>query len=185
MEQLIKTNSDVVSRSACNEESVPNESFVLRNANAYDLDAILKVERETFEYPWARKEFEYCFNEKNCRGILIERNGELVGYLFYEKRQRCYALLNCAIVASQRRRGLGTRLARVLTKLLDARRSEITCFARESNESAFLFLRSLGFREIWRANRFYRATNENAYKMTFQNDTWEIERATYRRLNGK
>ncbi len=135
-----------------------------------DFGALLALERAAFEFPWTRDEFEYCLRTRNFGGLVVERDGEPLGYLCFEARKRSFRLLSCAIAESERGRGLGTLLIRALIERLDARRSKIVCVVRERNLTAQLFLRSLGFRAVWVARGYYFKTNEDAYRMTYRAD---------------
>ncbi|MBQ1864025.1 MAG: GNAT family N-acetyltransferase, partial [Thermoguttaceae bacterium] len=84
-----------------------------------------------------------------------------------EKRARSYRLLSCAVVESRRREGLGTRLLAAVAAALDEGRPEISCVVREGNVPAQLFLRNFGFRALWTVKGYYRATREEAYRMSY------------------
>ena len=129
-----------------------------------DVPELLAIERESFEYPWSRAEFEYCLAARSCRGIVVKREGETLGYLFYEILNYGFELISCAVRKSERRLGIGTALVRRLMEELDERRCEISCVARERNVPAQLFLRSLGFR----------VSAIVAYRMRYYSDEWEL-----------
>ncbi len=137
-----------------------------------DLDDVLRIEEQAFEYPWTRDEFEYCLNSEECKGFVVERENKLVGYLFYEVKNGFYRLLSFAVDELERRRGVGSFMLGVIFDKLNAGRSEVSCFVSEKNAQAQLFLRSLGFRDVRIAKRFYRATNENACRMIFRRNEW-------------
>lgn len=135
-----------------------------------DFRALLALERAAFEFPWTRDEFEYCLRTRNFGGLVVERDGEPLGYLCFEARKGSFRLLSCAVAESERRRGVGTLLTRALIERLDERRSKIVCVVRERNLAAQVFLRSLGFRAVWVARGYYFKTNEDAYRMTYRAD---------------
>ena len=132
-----------------------------------DFGALLALERAAFEFPWTRDEFEYCLRTRHFGGLVVERDGEPLGYLCFEARKRSFRLLSCAVAASARRQGVGTLLVRALIERLNERRSKIGCVVRERNLAAQLFLRNLGFRAVWVARGYYFKTNEDAYRMTY------------------
>lgn len=133
-----------------------------------DFGALLALEREAFEFPWTRDEFERCVRTRNFGGIVVERDGEPIGYLCFEVRRRSIRALSCAVAEAERRRGIGTLLTRALIGRLDERRSELVCVVRERNLTAQLFLRSLGFRAVAVRRGYYLRTNEDAYRMTYR-----------------
>ncbi|MBQ3822115.1 MAG: GNAT family N-acetyltransferase [Thermoguttaceae bacterium] len=140
---------------------------ILRAATAADVDALCEIERRAFEYPWSRREFEFCVEAPRYTGVIVAEGSEPLGYAFYEKRARSYRLLSCAVVESRRREGLGTRLLAAVADALDEGRPEISCVVREGNVPAQLFLRNFGFRALWTVKGYYRATREEAYRMSY------------------
>ncbi|MBQ4203759.1 MAG: GNAT family N-acetyltransferase, partial [Thermoguttaceae bacterium] len=92
---------------------------ILRAATAADVDALCEIERRAFEYPWSRREFEFCVEAPRYTGVIVAEGSEPLGYAFYEKRARSYRLLSCAVVESRRREGLGTRLLAAVADALD------------------------------------------------------------------
>lgn len=139
-----------------------------------DLKTISLIEQTVFEYPWTQREFEYCLNDKRCKGLLVEDNNNIVGYVFFEIKNTSYQLLSLAVAPNARRRGLGALMLGSLIDSLNDVRKEISCVVRESNLCAQLFLRSMGFRAQWTLRGFYRDSNEDAYKMSFQTEEWAI-----------
>ena len=103
-----------------------------------------------------------------CEGIVVEQGDAIVGYLFYEVRNGFYRLLSFAVDERKRRKGVGSFMLGVLADKLDAERVEISCFVREKNVQAQLFLRSLGYQTVWAVKGFYRETDEDARRMTFR-----------------
>lgn len=142
----------------------------LRPVQDEDVPALLKIEREAFEFPWTPEEFEYCLRSQNCGGFLVERGGIPLGYLFYETRRRSFRLLSVAVAKSARRQKLGSRLTWKLKSKANLQRPQIVCAVRERNVPAQLFLRSLGFQAEWIAKNYYSETNEDAYRMTLRVD---------------
>lgn len=135
-----------------------------------DLDDVLNIESASFEYPWSRRDFEYCLTLDRCGVLIAERKGVIVGYLVYEARRKSIRLLSCAVAESERRSGVGSFLLRELAARFGATRSEIVCFVRERNVPAQLFLRRQGFRAQWIKRSFYSSAEEDAYQMTWRID---------------
>ena len=166
--------------------AVDSSKLKCRFVSKEDFDDVLRIESQAFEYPWTRDEFDYCLDAPECKGIAVERGDKIVGYLFYEIRNDFYRLLSFAVDERERRKGVGSFMLGALADKLDVDRAEISCFVREKNAEAQLFLRSLGFRAVWIARDFYRETSEDAYRMTLQRNEWgtSTDFARRRRLAG-
>ena len=147
---------------------VDSSQLKYRVVSKNDLDEVMRIESQAFEYPWSRDEFEYCLKVSECEGIVVEQGDAIVGYLFYEVRNGFYRLLSFAVDERKRRKGVGSFMLGVLADKLDAERVEISCFVREKNVQAQLFLRSLGYQTVWAVKGFYRETYEDARRMTFR-----------------
>lgn len=149
-----------------------SNKLICRKATKNDLETILRIERQAFEFPWTRGDFEYCLDDDECQGLVVESNGSVNGYLFYEARNGVCRLLNCAVDELERRKGIGAFMLRRLLNSLNTRRAEVSCVVREKNVQAQMFLRSLGFRAVWITKGYYRETDEDAHRMIFQLDEW-------------
>lgn len=168
---LIPSFNADIARASYNSDAL---SLTSRKISIHDVDALLAIERQAFDFPWTRTEFEDCLLHKGCEGVLVERDGEPVGYMFYEIKNSSYRLLNCAVVTSQRRQGVGAFLLQGLLSKLDAQRKLVSCVVREGNVQAQLFLRKLGFLAQWIAKGFYSETDEDAYRMVFRSEEWTL-----------
>lgn len=149
-------------------------NFKVREVAVADLDVVAKIEEQSFDYPWTRREFTYCLQDSHCRSLLIEEEGRTIGYLFYEARNSAFRLLSCAVAPTERRRGAGSKLIETLIGRLEGEQNEIFCVVRETNVQAQMFLRRLGFRATWILHDFYGETKEDAYRMSFQTEEWEL-----------
>ena len=144
-----------------------NSPTIVRDYERDDLPAILSIEKDTFEYPWTVQDFEFCMSLDRCGCLVAERDGDVVGYLVYEKRNRTARLLTIAVLDSERRSGVGSALLRELAALVGSSRSEIVVVVRERNVVAQVFLRSVGFRAKWIKRQYYTSADDDAYRMTW------------------
>ncbi len=144
-----------------------NSPTIIRNFTRDDVPAILAIERDTFEYPWTVQEFDFCMSLDRCGCLVAEREGDVVGYVVYERRNRTARLLSVAVLDTERRSGVGSALLRELAALVGASLSEIVGVVRERNVVAQVFLRSVGFRAKWIKRKYYSAADEDAYRMTW------------------
>jgi len=134
-----------------------------------DMPEVLGIERHSFEFPWSEDEFVRCLRQRNCIGMVAEHDERIVGFMIYELHKNRLHILNFAVRAEFRRRGVGSQMIRKLSgKLSQQRRNRILLEVRETNLPAQLFFRSSGFRAISLLREFYEDTPEDAYLMQFQ-----------------
>ncbi|MCI0359176.1 MAG: ribosomal protein S18-alanine N-acetyltransferase [Planctomycetaceae bacterium] len=134
-----------------------------------DMPEVLTIESQAFEFPWSEDDFVRCLRQRNCIGMVAEHNERVVGFMIYELHKNRLHILNFAVHEQMRRRGIGGQMIRKLvSKLSPQRRSRIMLEVRETNLSAQLFFRDVGFRAISLLRDFYEDTTEDAYLMQFR-----------------
>lgn len=134
-----------------------------------DMPQVLEIEAESFEFPWSEDDFHRCLRQRNCIGMVADRAGEIVGYMIYELHKNRLHVLNFAVAARCRRQGIGRQMAeRLIAKLAPERRTRIVLEVRETNLTAQLFFRALGFRAISVLRGHYEDTPEDAYVMQYR-----------------
>ena len=134
-----------------------------------DMPAVLAIEQECFEFPWYEDDFVRCLRQRNCIGMVAEASERVVGFMIYELQKHRLHVLNFAVNEQFRRRGVGSQMAKkLITKLSHDRRSRILLEVRETNLSAQLFFRSLGFRAVSVLRDYYEDTTEDAYLMQYR-----------------
>lgn len=134
-----------------------------------DFVEILEIENSSFEFPWSENLFVSCLRQRNCIGMVAEHNECVVGFMIYELHKTRLRVLNFAVDPFWRRCGVGSRMVeKLIEKLSVKRRNRISLEVRETNLSAQLFFRSLGFRAISVLRDFYDDTTEDAYLMEYR-----------------
>lgn len=134
-----------------------------------DMPAVLSIEEASFEFPWCEEEFIRCLRQRNCIGMVAERDDEVVGFMIYELHKNRLHLLNFAVDPAARRGSVGkSMLDKLVSKLSDDRRNRIMLEVRETNLDAQLFFKNLGFRAISVLRDFYEDTVEDAYLMQYR-----------------
>jgi len=135
----------------------------------HDMGEVLDIEQESFEFPWRRKDFIRCLRQRNCIGMVAEHEDRVVGYMICELHKNRIHVLNFAVAADSRRRGVGSQMvAKLIAKLSAGRRTRIMLEVRETNLAAQLFFRDRGFRAVTVLRRYYGETDEDAYVMQFR-----------------
>lgn len=134
-----------------------------------DMPEVLDIECESFEFPWSEDDFIRCLRQRNCIGMVADLDDKVAGFMVYELHKTRLHILNFAVASTFRRQGIGqTMIAKLASKLSPQRRSRILLEVRETNLSAQLFFRSLGFRAVSVLRSFYEDTPEDAYQMQYR-----------------
>ncbi len=133
-----------------------------------DMPEVLEIERESFEYHWGEEDFLSCLRQRNCIGMVAENHGHVVGFMIYELHKTRLHILNFAVCPERRRLGVAAQMAeKLINKLGNQRRHEISLEVRETNLSAQLFFQSQGFRAAGVLRDHYHDSREDAYVMQY------------------
>lgn len=133
-----------------------------------DMLEVLEIEQQSFEFPWSDEEFVRCLRQRNCIGMVAEYDERVVGFMIYELHRNRLHILNFAVREEFRRRGVGVQMMqKLISKLSHQRRNRLMLEVRETNLSAQLFFRNLGFRAVSLLRDFYEDTPEDAYLMQY------------------
>jgi ribosomal-protein-alanine N-acetyltransferase len=134
-----------------------------------DLSSVVAIEKDVFDYPWSEQEFLIAARQRNCIGMVAERNEEVVGYMVYELHKTRIELLNFAVRPRSQRLGIGSAMIEKLkSKLAYERRNKISLEVRERNLDGQLFFRNAGFKCTSILHGWYAVEEESiAYRMQF------------------
>lgn len=133
-----------------------------------DMAEVLDIERAAFEFPWFEEEFIRCLRQRNCIGMVAEHAERVVGFMIYELHKTRLHILNFAVAADVRRRGIGHQMIdKLIGKLSSQRRTRISLEVRETNLAAQVFFRASGFKATSVLHEFYDDSPEDAYLMQF------------------
>ncbi|HAN96003.1 MAG TPA: ribosomal-protein-alanine N-acetyltransferase [Planctomycetaceae bacterium] len=147
-----------------------------------DMPEVLRIESSAFEFPWTEEDFIRCLRQRNCIGMVAEAGDRIVGFMVYELHKNQLHILNFAVLDECRRQGVGSQMIEKLVgKLSLQRRSRIQLEVRETNLSAQVFFRNLGFRAVSVLKDHYDDSTEDAYVMSYRcPDEESVEPATNR-----
>ncbi len=145
--------------------------FLFEPAQREDLDRLVAIEQASFTAPWTRKMLEAELQNPFSRLLTARltqdgRTGEIVGYLclwivFEELR-----LMNLAVEAGSRRRGIAKALVLHALSLARDRGAERAVLeVRASNDAARRLYEGLGFRQVALRARYYSNPIEDAVLM--------------------
>lgn len=133
----------------------------LREMNAADVDAVMRIEQCVHAHPWTRGNFTDAL-KSDCINRVYEAEGVILGYVVLMPAVDEMQLLDIAIAAEHQRKGLGRRLldaAMSMARGLNMRRMLLE--VRPSNTAALGLYRDAGFCEIGRRRGYYPAAGNN------------------------
>ena len=137
-----------------------------------DIPEVLQIEGQSFEFPWSEDDFIRCLRQRNCIGMVAEYDERIVGFMIYELHRARLHVLNFAVHSEFRRHGIGRQMTgKLVGKLSSGRRQRILLEVRETNLSAQVFFREIGFRAVSVLRDFYEDTTEDAYLMQYRYET--------------
>ncbi len=150
-----------------------------------DMPSVLQIEEQSFEFPWTEDEFIRCLRQRDCIGMVAERNEEVAGFMIYELHKTRIHILSFAVAPTLRRQSVGSAMVdKLVSKLAYQRRNRIVLEVRETNLAAQLFFRQLGFRATGVLKSFYEDTPEDAFLMQFRHtDESSLENSSRRRAS--
>lgn len=129
---------------------------------------VLEIEGQCFEFAWTEEDFLCCLRQRNCIGMVAERQERIVGFMIYELLKHQLHFLNFAVAPWARRQGIGSQMVdKLVHKLSQQSRHEILLEVRETNLAAHLFFRAQGFRATEVLHGYYEDSAEDAYKMEY------------------
>ena len=148
-----------------------------------DMPSVLAIEGQSFEFPWTEDEFIRCLRQRDCIGMVAERNEEVAGFMIYELHKTRIHILSFAVRPDFRRQTVGTAMVeKLVSKLAYQRRNRIVLEVRETNLPAQLFFRQLGFRATGVLKSFYEDTPEDAFLMQFRQAEESIKNGNTTRI---
>ena len=131
--------------------------ITFRPMREVDLDEVLAMEREVYEFPWSRQIFRDCLRAGySCRVLEFDSRVNAYGMLQIDTgRSR---LLNLCVRRALHRQGLGRRLLALLIEVARSHRSgAVVLEVRPSNAAARRLYGTMGFTEVGVSRGYYPA----------------------------
>ena len=138
----------------------------LRSLELGDLDAIERIERSSYPTPWSRSMFASELAKSTSLSLGAYEGRELVGYLVISRYVDAWHVMNVAVAAAHRRRGIASALLDQLFEETreDARRG-YTLEVRVSNVDAIRLYERFGFKPRGIRRGYYTDNREDALIM--------------------
>ena len=143
-----------------------------------DLAAIEVIERSAYPTPWSRSMFAGELSKPSSVCLGAFEDGELLGYLITSRYVDAWHVMNVAVTAEYRRRGIARALLERLFEVTSAdERRGYTLEVRVSNVGAISLYERFGFRPKGVRRGYYTDNREDALIMWRDADTAEQEAA--------
>ncbi len=133
-----------------------------------DIEAMLRIELQSFGAPWTRALFEKELSGElpQSRTTAAWLNGKLAAYCVAWTAADETHIVNFAVHPNLRRQGIGKALVRhVFADALRGKAPRVTLEVRVSNRPAIRLYESMGFRIAAVRKGYYRDNGEDAYVM--------------------
>ena len=149
----------------------------IRQAKLYDVPAMARIERDSFEAPWSADEITRDVTAGgNVYVAVALADEERAGYAEIRMIAGEGQIYNIAIAPEFRREGIGEALLRHLIDKADADGCKlVTLEVRSGNEAAMELYKKLGFREVGRRRGYYAKGGEDAVLMDLDLGKVEVE----------
>ncbi|MET0514616.1 MAG: ribosomal protein S18-alanine N-acetyltransferase [Nitrospiraceae bacterium] len=150
--------------------------LLIAPASVADLEQILQLEEACFSAPWTRKMLEAELSGNQFAHFLIAKGSglqdetdDIAGYVCFWVVFEELRIMNLAIKASARRRGIARQLVtRTLEIGLERGASRALLEVRASNDPALLLYERMGFCRVAIRNRYYSQPLEDAILMEME-----------------
>lgn len=139
--------------------SVPKEDLLrIRKMDHADLETILKIEEQNYEFPWPEGIFLDCFRTPTYTNWVIESSeDEVIGYSIISVAAFEAHVMNISISQRYQGQGAGRKMMQHLIEYARPRAEKIFLEVRPSNSGAIRLYQKLGFKEIGVRKAYYPA----------------------------
>jgi len=135
--------------------SEPSLSF--RRMTLSDVERVMKVEREVYEFPWTERIFSDCIRVGYLCWLAL-RGPEVVGHAIISVTSGESHMLNLSIARVYQRQGYGRQFIEFLVGEARARQAQTMLLeVRPSNTAAINCYNAAGFNEIGSRKDYYPA----------------------------
>ncbi|MEA2077678.1 MAG: ribosomal protein S18-alanine N-acetyltransferase [Candidatus Marinimicrobia bacterium] len=144
----------------------------IREMNADDVPEVIKIERASFNEPWAEIHFYFDLYTKTSYDWVVVEDKELCGYLCFWKIKDELHINNIAVKESKQRRGVAQKMLDKLTIFAEKHRaSMMTLEVSEHNKKAQNFYKKNGFEQVGIRPKYYEHDQADALILTKQLET--------------
>ncbi|NLW91223.1 MAG: ribosomal protein S18-alanine N-acetyltransferase [Syntrophomonadaceae bacterium] len=132
-----------------------------------DIDAIIRIENESFTLPWSRESYIGELNNHFANYLVVDYEGDVIAYggiwVVFEEGH----ITNVAVDPEYRNAGVGHALMEELERVARQKKAtRILLEVRPSNMSALALYRGMGYLDSGLRKGYYSDNNEDAIVMT-------------------
>lgn len=139
-------------------------SLIFHRMREDDLDAVYKIEVESFSHPWLREFFEM---EMQHDSYVAEKDNEVAGYICAMQVMDECTITNIAVRSQLRRQGIAKFMLEKLFQMLDTKNVRFYYLeVRASNQAAQDLYDKIGFTQVGIRKDYYHHPTEDAIVMT-------------------
>lgn len=139
---------------------------LIRELEKADIPRIREIETLSFTLPWSEESIGSEFDNPLSHRLVLEENGEVVGYIFYWFVIDEAHLLNIALHPGVRGKGWARFLLHaMITHAKENGMKTILLEVRANNEPAKRLYRSFGFLETGVISNYYKEDKQDAILM--------------------
>jgi ribosomal-protein-alanine N-acetyltransferase len=122
-----------------------------------DVERVMKVEQEVYEFPWTEQIFSDCIRVGYYCWLALQRQN-IVGHAVISVTSGESHMLNLSIANEYQRRGFGKQFIEFLVKEAEAKQAQTMLLeVRPSNTAAINCYNAAGFNEIGSRKDYYPA----------------------------
>ena len=141
--------------------------ILIRDMHADDVSHVMKIERSSFNEPWAEMHFYFELYTKTAHNWVAEVDKELCGYVCFWCIEDEIHLNNIAVASTHRRKGIAQQM---LDKLIQYATKQncriITLEVSEFNKSAIEFYKRNEFEQVGLRPNYYAKDRADALILT-------------------
>ena len=143
----------------------------LAHINHADLEPILEIEQNSFQWPWGRLSFEGELRVRNACNYAVKSTevktcGQVIAYAFWHLVVDEVHVLKVAVAPAWRGQGIASRLLdRCFTLGIGQGAKSAHLEVRPSNIAAIELYQKLGFELVGRRPKYYTDSKEDALLM--------------------
>jgi len=127
--------------------------ITIKNFDLSHLEKVLRIERESFKYPWNKPSFIWYYLKSPDEFLIATINDDVVGYIIAEVQKDLYGkaighIVNLAVDPKYRGKGIGKALLQhLLNRFMGKGITRVYLEVSKSNEIAKKLYKAYGFKE--------------------------------------
>ena len=141
-------------------ELVRRKMIEIIRLNESHVAPIAAIEKQCFSAPWDEASVRSEITNPLALWLVAVEDGQVLGYVGSQTVLREADMMNVAVAAAYRRRGIARMLVEELIRQLDA--YQLTLEVRASNAPAIALYESMGFTQVGLRKNYYRMPKEDA-----------------------